>query len=100
VNLERWVIQFHNVWAQDLKLSWEDVWSKVRISESTLNQAVELNYQFDDQDPIHAQVQFQEMDNLPKCQYDSQNYDVGQIQMGVMKLNLGFKNNMIHGLDR
>jgi len=59
---------------------------------------VELNYQFDVQDHIHAQVQFQEMDNLPK--YVSQNFDVGQVQMGMLKLSIGFQNDMILGLDR
>ena len=40
------------------------------------------------------------MDNLPKYQYGCQNFDVGQVQMGVMKLNLGFQNNKIPGVDR
>ena len=39
--------------------------------EVILNQKVELSYQFEVQDHIYAQVQFQKMDNLPKCQCDS-----------------------------
>jgi len=39
------------------------------------------------------------MDNLQKYQYGSQNFDVGQVQMDVLKLNLGFQNNMILGQD-
>ena len=65
-----------------------------------MNQELKLNYQVEVQDHIHAQVQFQEKDNLPKYQHDSQNFDVGQVQMGVLKLNLSFQNNMIPDLDR
>ena len=61
--------------------------------QSLLNQEVELNYQVEVQDHIHAQIQFQETDNLPKYQCGSQNSDFGQVQMGVLKLNLGFQNN-------
>ena len=66
-----------------------------------MSQEVEWNYQVELQDHIHAQVQIQERDNLPKCQYGSQNLEFGQVQMGVLKLNLGFQNNMIPGqIDR
>jgi len=54
---------------------------------------VKLNYQVEVQDHIHAQVQSQEKDNLPKCQWDFQHLRFGQVQMGGLKLNLGFKNN-------
>ena len=62
-----------------------------------MNQEVELNYQVENQDHIHAQVQFQEKDNLLTCQCDSQEFNVGQLQIGVLKLNLGFQNNKILG---
>jgi len=61
---------------------------------------VELNYQVEVLGHIHAQVQFQKMDNFLKCQYGSQNFNVGQVQMGVLKLNLGFQNNIIPVLYR
>ena len=44
---------------------------------------------------IHSQVQFQERNNLPKCQCGFQNLEFGQVQMGVLKWNLVFQNNMI-----
>ena len=50
-----------------------------------------------DRNHIHAQVQFQENNNLPKCQRDFQNFDSGQAQIDVPKLNLNFQNNMILG---
>ena len=56
---------------------------------------MKLNYQVD----IHALFQFQERDNLSKCQCGSQNLKFGQVQMGMMKLNLGFQNTMIPGSD-
>ena len=62
----------------------------VKIWGSTLSQKLELNYQIEDRDHIHAQVQFQEKNNLSKCPCGSQNFDIGQVQMGVMKLNLDF----------
>ena len=65
-----------------------------------MNQEVELNYQVEVHDHIHSQVQFQEMDNLPKYQFGFQNFDFGQVQMSMLKLNLDFYNNMIPGLDR
>jgi len=37
---------------------------------------------------------------LPNCQYGSQNFNVGQVQISVLKLNLGFQNIMIPGLDQ
>ena len=40
-----------------------------------------------------------EKDNLPKYKHGSQNFIIGQVQMGVLKLNLGFQNNMITGLE-
>jgi len=49
-----------------------------------LSQEVELNYQVEVQDHINAQLQFQERDNLPKCQYGSQNLEFGQVQMGMI----------------
>ena len=58
---------------------------------------MELNYQVEIQDHIHVQVQFQEIDNLPKCQWDFQKSEFSQVQMGVLKLNLSFQNNMILG---
>ena len=61
---------------------------------------MKLNYQVEIQDQIHGQVQSQERDNLPTCQCGSQEFDVGQLQMDVLKLNLSFQNNMIPGLDR
>jgi len=59
-----------------------------------------LNYQVEVQDYIHAQVQFQERDNLSTCQCGFQEFDVGQLQMGVLKLNLGFKNNKYPGSNQ
>jgi len=53
-----------------------------------------LNYQVELHDHSYAQVQFQKMDNLPECQCGSQNSDFGQVQMSVLKLYLGFQNNM------
>ena len=47
-----------------------------------------IDHQVEVQDHIHSQVQFQEKDNLPKYQHGA------QVQMGVLKLNLGFQNNM------
>ena len=40
---------------------------------------MKLNYQAEVQDHIHAQVRFQEMDNLPECQYGSQDSNFGQV---------------------
>ena len=53
---------------------------------------MELNYQVEVQDHIHAQLQFQERDNLPKYQCDFQNVEFGQVQMGVLKLSSWFPN--------
>ena len=61
---------------------------------------MKLNYQVEIQDHIHTQVQFQEKNNLPKYQCDPQNLEFGQVQMCMMKLNLGFQNNMILGSNR
>ena len=61
---------------------------------------MELNYQVEVQDHIHSQLQSQERDNLLKCQCGSQNFDFGQVQIGMMKLKLSFQNNMILDLDR
>jgi len=76
-------------------LTQEENWSEVKIPESILNQEVELNYQVEVHDHIHSQVQFQEKDNLPNCQWDFQKSEFGQVQMGGLKLNLSFQNNMI-----
>jgi len=65
-----------------------------------LNQEVELNYQFEVQDHIHAEIQSQERVNLPKCQCCSQKFDAGQVQLDVLKLNLGFQNNMSSGSNQ
>ena len=54
----------------------EKDWNQVKTPESLLNQEVELNYQDEVQDHIHSQVQFQERDNLPKCQSDLRNFDI------------------------
>ena len=62
-----------------------------------MSQEVKLNYPVEIQDHIHSQVQFQKSTNCP-CGY--QNFDFGQGQMGVIKLNIGFQNNMILGSDR
>ena len=70
----------------------------VKIPESLLNQLVELNYQVEVQDHIHAQ--FQEKNNLPTCQCDSQEFDVSQLQIGVLKSNLGFQNNRSPGSNQ
>ena len=52
---------------------------------------MKVNYQVKVQDHIHAQVQFQENDNLPKCQWDFHKTEFGQDQIGcVLKLNLIF----------
>ena len=67
----------------------------MKTPESLLNQEVELNYQVEVQDHINSQVQFQERDNLPKCQCGFQNLEFGQVQIGVLKWNLIFQNNMI-----
>jgi len=93
------VIQFHDGLAQDPMLTREKDWSEVKILESTLNQEVDLNYQVEVHDYIHSQVQFQERDNLPKYQCDFLNLEFGQVQMGILKLDLGFDNNMIPRLD-
>ena len=85
---------------QDSKLTWKKYLKWGKDTESTLNQEVKLNYQFKVQDHIHAQVQFQERGNLPICQWDFQNYEFGQVQMGMLKLNLGFQNNMILGSNQ
>ena len=58
-----------------------------------MSQEVKMNYQVEVQDHIHALVQFQQKDNLPKCQWDFQKSEFGQVQMGVLKLNLGSQNN-------
>ena len=47
------------------------------------------------QDHIHAQIQFKERDNLPKYQCGSQNLNFRKVQIGMLKLNLVFQNNMI-----
>ena len=70
----------------------------MKTPKSLLNQEVELNYQVKVQDHIHSQVQFQERDNLPKCQCGFQNLEFRQVQMGVLKWNLVFQNNMILAL--
>ena len=49
-----------------------------------------MNYQLEVQDHIHAQVQSQKRDNLPTCQCDFQEFDIGQVQLDVLKLNLDF----------
>ena len=59
-----------------------------------MNQEEKLNYQFEVQDHIHVQIQFQKIDNLSKYQCDPQKFDVSQVQLNVLKLNLGFQNNM------
>jgi len=56
-----------------------------------LNQKVKWNSQLEVQDHFQAQVQFQEKDNLPK----HQGCDVGQVQVGMMKLKLDFQRDMI-----
>ena len=81
-------------------LTWEKAWNLVKTPQSILNQEVELNYQVEVQDHIHAQVQFQEKDNLPKCQWDFQHLKFGQVQMGVLKLNLGFQNDKSPGSNQ
>ena len=58
------------------------------MPESLLNQKVKWKHQHEVQDHFQAQVQFQEKDNLPKCQGGFQNF--GQVQMDVMKLNFNF----------
>ena len=70
----------------------------MKAPESLLNHEVELNHQVEVQDHIHSQVQFQERDNLSNCQCHFQNLEFGQVQMGVLKWNLIFQNNMIHRL--
>ena len=65
----------------------------VKIPESLLNQKVKWNHQHKVQDHFQAQVQFQEKDNLPKCQ----EVNVCQVQVGTMKLKLDFQNDMILG---
>ena len=65
-----------------------------------MNQKVKWNYQLVDQDHIHTQIQFWKKYNLPKYQGGSQNFNFGQVQMDVLKLNRGFQNNMILGSNR
>ena len=60
---------------------------------------MKLNYQVEVQNHIHFQVQSHGRDNLPKCQYSPQNFNFGQVQIGVLKLNIGFQNTIIPGLD-
>ena len=62
-----------------------------------MSQKVELNYKVEVQNHIHSQVQFQEKDNLPKCQW---NLKFGQVQRGVLKLNLDFQNDKSPGSDQ
>jgi len=59
-----------------------------------------LNYQVEFEDHIYSQVQSQKRDNLPTYQCGSQVFDVGQIQMGVLKLNLNFQNNKSPGSNQ
>jgi len=94
------VIQFHDVLVHDSILTRDGDVNRVKIPESILSQKMKLNYQLEDHDHIHAQIQFQERDNLTKCQCGSQNFNFGQVQIGVMKLNLGFQNIMILGSGR
>ena len=54
------------------------------------------NSQLEVQDHFKAQVQFQEKDNLPKCQ----GCDVGQVQVGMIKWKLDFQNDMIIGFNQ
>ena len=84
------MIQFHDEQVQDSILTRESDENWVKIPESILSQEVELNYQVELQNHIHAQVQFQERDNLLKYQCGSQNVDFRQVQMDMMKLNLDF----------
>ena len=51
---------------------------------------MELHYQVEVQDHINSQVQSQKRDNLLKCQYDSQNFDVDQVQMGCAEIESWF----------
>ena len=67
--------------------------------ESILSQDVKLNYQVEVHDHIHSNIQSQEKDSLPKYQCGFQILDFSQVQMSMQKLNLGFQNNMILGLD-
>ena len=39
-------------------------------------------------------------DNFPKCQYGSENANFGQVQMGVIKLNLGFQNMILESINK
>ena len=94
---KRWVIQFHDELVKNPILTREKDWSSVKILESI---QIELNYQVEAQDHIHSQVQSQERYNLPTCQCGSQEFDVGQLQMGVPKLNLGFQNNKSPGSNQ
>ena len=61
-----------------------------------MNQKVKWNHHHEIQDHFQAQVQFQEKDNLPKCQ----EVDGGHVQVGMMKLKLDFQNDMILGSNR
>ena len=67
----------------------------MKTPESLLNQEVALNHPVKVQDHIHSHVQFQERDNFLKCQCGFQNLEFRQVQMGVLKWNLVFQNNMI-----
>jgi len=73
---------------------------QVKTPGSLLNQKVELNYKVEVLDHIYSKIQSQKSDNLPKCQCDSQKFYVGQVQMGVVKLNLGLQNNLSPGSNR
>ena len=95
---DRLVIQDLSV--QDSILTQECDSNRLEILGLIYSQKVELNYQTEDRIHIHIQVQFHENDNLSNCQYGSQNFDFSQVQMGMMKLDLGFQNNMILGPDK
>ena len=72
----------------------------VKIPESLLNQKVKWNHQHEVSDHIHVQFQFQERDNLSECQCDFQNLEFCEVQIGMLKLNIGFQNNMILGFNQ
>jgi len=91
------VIQFHGILVHDSMLTPEYL---IKISESLLNQKVKWNHQLEAQDHFHIQFQFQERDNLPKCQCDFQTLEFGQVSIGLLKLNFGFQNSMILGSNQ
>ena len=91
----RLVIQVQEWQAWEPKLTLKYCSSWVTKHESILIQEFELDHKFEDQSHIFVWVQFHKNENLSIYQWDFQILGFRQVQMGVLKWNPIFQNNMI-----